>query len=169
MHRVESVLVAIGLGSNLDDPAAQILRAFDEIANLPGTTIVARSPLYRSTAVGPDGRTVSQPDFCNAAALLTTQLSPRALLDALQALETLHGRVPQKRWAARNIDLDLLVYGDRVLNEPGITVPHPRMTGRNFVLYPLRDIAADLDIPGLGQVRDLAAKLDSGGLQPWQD
>ncbi|MGH8561347.1 MAG: 2-amino-4-hydroxy-6-hydroxymethyldihydropteridine diphosphokinase [Nevskiales bacterium] len=169
MHRAESVLAAVGLGSNLDDPAAQLRRAFDEISKLSGTMVLARSPLYRSTAVGPDGQSVPQPDFCNAAVLLETRLSPRSLLDALQALEAAHGRDPQRRWVARSLDLDLLVYGDRVLNQPGMTVPHPRMAGRNFVLYPLRDIAPQLHIPNLGRVHELAAQLDSRGLQPWRD
>jgi 2-amino-4-hydroxy-6-hydroxymethyldihydropteridine diphosphokinase len=169
MRRAEPVLAAIGLGSNLDGPEGQLRRAFDEIGELPDTRVVARSPLYRSTAVGQDGQPVVQPDFCNAAAILSTQLPPRSLLDALQAIEVAHGRQYQPRWTARSLDLDLLAYGDEVLDEPGMTVPHPRMTGRNFVLYPLRDIAADLVIPGLGQVRELAARLDSGGLRPWQD
>lgn len=168
MHRPERVTAAIGLGSNLDDPAAQVRHAFDALSKLPGTTLVARSPLYRSTAIGPDGLSVPQPDFCNAAALVETELSPRELLAALQALETAQGRTRPARWAARSLDLDLLVYGDCVLDEPGMNLPHPRIAMRNFVLYPLRDIAAELHIPGLGRVNDLAARLDLQGLQAWR-
>lgn len=169
MPRPEPRLAAIGLGSNLDDPAAQLRRAFDELAALPDSILLARSPLYRSLAIGPDGAPAPQPDFCNAAALLQTQLPARALLQALQALEAAHGRERPSRWLARSLDLDLLVYGDQLLAEPGLTLPHPRIAERNFVLYPLRDIAPDLEIPGLGQVRALAARLDDKGLQPWRD
>ncbi len=143
--------------------------ALDELASLSRTTLLAHSPLYRSIAIGPDGRPALQPDFCNAAALLETRLGARELLEGLQALEQAHGRQRGEPWAARSLDLDLLVHGDAVLNEPGLRLPHPRLAERNFVLYPLRDIAPDLEIPGLGRVRELAQRLDGSGLQPWQD
>lgn len=166
-------LAAIGLGSNLagtlGDPAIQLSRAFDEIAAIPDTRLLARSSLYRSVAVGPDGQPVPQPDFCNAAALVETRLPPHALLKALQAIETAHGRRREQRWTARSLDLDLLVFGDLQLDEPGISVPHPRIAGRNFVLYPLRDIAPDLHIPRLGIVRELADGLDDTGLTSWKN
>jgi 2-amino-4-hydroxy-6-hydroxymethyldihydropteridine diphosphokinase len=129
----------------------------------------ARSPLYRSVAIGSDGQPVDQPDFCNAAVLLDTRLPAIKLLQALQKIEETQGRVEQPRWSARSLDLDLLVYGDRVLDQLGLKVPHPRLASRNFVLYPLRDIAADLNVPGLGRVGELAARLGMGGLQPWRD
>jgi 2-amino-4-hydroxy-6-hydroxymethyldihydropteridine diphosphokinase len=160
---------AVGLGSNLDRPATHIRRALDELDHLPETRLLARSPLYRSVAIGPDGHSAPQPDFCNAAALLETRLGPHELLQALQALELAHGRRRDGRWLARSLDLDLLVHGDTALDEPGLKLPHPRLAERNFVLYPLRDIAPDLEIPRLGPVRELAARLDDGGLQPWQD
>ena len=107
---------------------------------------------YRSLAIGPDGHPVAQPDFCNAAVLLETSLGPRELLEALHEIEAAHGRVRHQRWTARTLDLDLLVYGSEVLREEGLTVPHPRIAGRNFVLVPLRDIAPALEIPGLEMV-----------------
>ncbi len=169
MLQPEPVRVAVALGSNLENPADQVHRAFTALAALADTALVACSPLYRSKAIGPDGQPVEQPDFCNAAALLDTRLSPHDLLNALQAAELAQGRVRQTRGSARSLDLDLLVYGDLIQTDAGLTVPHPRMTARNFVMFPLRDIAADMTIPGLGRVRDLAAMLDSAGLRPWQD
>lgn len=169
MPQPERVFAAVGLGSNLHNPAEQIGRAFDALATLSDTTLLARSPLYRSVAIGADGRPARQPYFCNAAALLETRLPPMGLLQALQELEAKQGRMEQPRWSARSLDLDLLVYGDHVLDQPGLTVPHPRLAIRNFVLYPLRDIAANLYVPGLGRVGELAARLGTEGLQPWQD
>lgn len=162
-------VVALGLGSNLGQPSTQLRRAFGELSALPQTRLLRESPLYRSTAIGPDGGVVSQPDFCNAAALLETGLAPQALLAELQALEAAHGRRPQTRAAARCLDLDILVYGDHVIDLPGLSVPHPRMAGRNFVMRPLCDIAPGLRVPGLGLVREIAATLGTGGLQPWRD
>jgi 2-amino-4-hydroxy-6-hydroxymethyldihydropteridine diphosphokinase len=112
---------------------------------------------------------VAQPDFCNAAMLIETGMMPAALLSAMREIEMAHGRRTQARWTARPLDLDLLVYADEVHAEAGMTIPHPRIAERNFVLYPLRDIAPDLLIPGLGRVADLAARLDSGGLSVWLD
>jgi 2-amino-4-hydroxy-6-hydroxymethyldihydropteridine diphosphokinase len=165
----EAARAAVALGSNLDQPATHVRRALDELGRLPHTRVLARSPLYRSVAVGPDGHPAPQPDFCNAVALLETRLSPRELLQALQALEAAHGRRRGERWAARSLDLDLLVHGDRVLDEPGLKLPHPRLAERNFVLHPLRAIAPELEIPGLGRVRELAQRLDDTGLEPWRD
>jgi 2-amino-4-hydroxy-6-hydroxymethyldihydropteridine diphosphokinase len=169
MRPPENRTAAIALGSNLDEPAAQVTRALDELRRLPKTRVTGCSPLYRSVAVGADGRPAPQPDFCNAAALLATRLPARELLDRLQAIEQAHGRRRGQRWTARCLDLDLLVYGDRVLEEPGLTLPHPRLAERNFVLYPLRDIAPGLVVPGLGRVDTLAARLGPEGLQPWRD
>jgi 2-amino-4-hydroxy-6-hydroxymethyldihydropteridine diphosphokinase len=167
MIRPEAQLAAVALGSNLDDPAAQLRRAFDELRGLKDTRVVACSPLYRSAAVGLDGEPVAQPDFCNAAALLETRLAARTLLHALQSVEAAHGRRREQRGAARSLDLDLLVYGNLIVEEPGMTIPHPRMAGRNFVLFPLRDIAPRLPVPGLGLVGELAEGLDGRGLQRW--
>ena len=144
--------VLVGLGSNLDGPASQVEIAFGMLAAIDRTTLVAKSSLYRSTPLGG----IEQPDFVNAAALLTTELDPMAFLEALQAIEIARGRERgEVQWGPRVIDLDLLAYDGISLDEPGLTVPHPGIAARNFVLLPLREIAPDFRIPGLGRVRDL--------------
>lgn len=145
--------VLVGLGSNLDHPARQIDTAFGMLAAIEETTLVAKSSLYRSAPLGG----IEQPDFVNAAALLTTALEPRAFLDALQAIELARGRErDDTHWGPRVIDLDLLAYNGLSIDEPGLSIPHPGIAARNFVLLPLREIAPEFQIPGLGRVRDLA-------------
>jgi 2-amino-4-hydroxy-6-hydroxymethyldihydropteridine diphosphokinase len=152
----------IGVGSNLADPRAQVLSAFSKLAELPLTRVILTSPIYLSQPFGP----VRQPDFANAVVGLLTQLEPRALLARLRALETAQGRPEQhERWGPRIIDLDVLVYGRERLNDPELTLPHPGIVERNFVLYPLADIAPDLDIPGLGRVIELKGRITSEGLR----
>lgn len=146
-----AVRAAIALGSNLDDPEAQVRRAFDEIAALPGTRLTARSPLYRTAPVG----YAEQPDFVNACALVETTLAPRALLEGLLAIEQRHGRVRAMRNGPRTLDLDIVLYGERTIDEPGLTVPHPRAHERVFVLKPLLDVWPDALIPGRGRAADL--------------
>lgn len=148
-HGLESAYVA--LGSNLDDPKRQIETAFDLLANLPDTRLIARSSLYRSAPFGP----VEQPEFVNAVVGLQTSLGASALLEHLQAIETSQGRVRKQRWGPRTLDLDLLVYGAQVIDESRLTVPHPGIAERNFVLLPLREIAPELVVPGLGPVADI--------------
>jgi len=151
----------VGLGSNLDDPRAQVLAACARLAQLPRTLRVVVSPLYRSRPFGP----VAQPDFVNAAAALLTQLEAPALLDELHALETALGRPAQhERWGPRVIDLDLLAYASERRADAALTLPHPGIVERNFVLYPLCDIAPDLELPGLGRVAELKGRLTSEGL-----
>ncbi|MDB6089722.1 MAG: 2-amino-4-hydroxy-6-hydroxymethyldihydropteridine diphosphokinase [Gammaproteobacteria bacterium] len=152
----------IAVGSNLDDPRSQVLRAFSRLAALPATRVVLMSPLYVSRPLGP----VAQPDFYNAVAGVLTQLESRALLAQLRSLETALGR-PEKRerWGPRVIDLDVLAYGRERRNDPELTLPHPGIVERNFVLYPLADIAPDLDIPGLGRVTELKGRVTSEGLR----
>lgn len=133
----------IGLGSNLEDPLAQVSTALQELKQLPDTTLAARSSLYRSDPVGPPG----QPDYINAVAALDTRLEPEALLDALQAIEQMHQRVRKIHWGPRTLDLDLLLYGDQVISTPRLTVPHAYMTERNFVLWPLAELAPELILP----------------------
>jgi len=135
--------VAIALGSNIDDPEAQVTRAFDEIAALPGTRVLARSRLHRTKPVG----YADQPDFVNAMALVETSLAPRALLAALLAIEQRHGRVRTIPNGPRTLDLDIIVYGDRVIDEDGLKVPHPRARDRDFVMVPLREVWPDVVIP----------------------
>jgi 2-amino-4-hydroxy-6-hydroxymethyldihydropteridine diphosphokinase len=143
----------IGLGANLGDREAQVRRALLALAGLPGTRLVAASSLYRSAPVGVG----AQPDFINAVAEIQTALGARALLEALLAAERRFGRRREFPGAPRTLDLDLLLYGDRVIAEPGLVVPHPRMHERAFVLAPLAEIAPDIAIPGKGRAGTLLA------------
>jgi len=143
----------IGLGANLGDPEAQVRRALLALAGLRGTRLVAASSLYRSAPVG----YTAQPDFVNAVAEIETRLSAQALLGELLATEARFGRVRTLPNASRTLDLDLLLYGDRVIAEPGLIVPHPRMHERAFVLAPLAEIAPDIAIPGKGRAGALLA------------
>jgi 2-amino-4-hydroxy-6-hydroxymethyldihydropteridine diphosphokinase len=138
---------AIALGSNLDDPEAQVERGFDEIGKLPQTQLIARSRLYRTAPVG----YADQPDFINACALVETALAPRELLDGLFAIERAHHRIRNIPNGPRTLDLDIILYGDQVIDEPGLTIPHPRAHEREFVLKPLRDVWADFVIPASGR------------------
>lgn len=156
------VAAYVALGSNLCDPRAQVERGFDALAGLPLTVLRARSRLYRTPPWGiPD-----QPDFVNAVARLETSLPPRELLDALQGVETRAGRVRGARYGPRTLDLDLLLYGDVELHEPGLVIPHPRLHERAFVLRPLADVAPELEVPGRGRVADLLARVDASGCMP---
>jgi len=150
----------IALGGNLDDPPAQLASALDAIAALPRTRLVRASSFYRNPPVGYR----DQPDFVNAVALVETGLAPAELLARLLEIERAHGRARDFPNAPRRLDLDLALYGDCVISEPGLVVPHPRMTERAFVLVPLAEIAPELEVPGRGRVRDLAAALDASAL-----
>ena len=151
----------VALGSNLDDPPAQVARAFTALDGLQGSRVVVRSSLYRSRPFGP----VAQPDFVNAVAGMLTTLDAATMLAELKALEERLGRErPVVRWGPRRIDLDLLVHGTTRIDEPQIQVPHPGIAERAFVLAPLAEVAPDLDVPGAGRVRTLAARIDSAGL-----
>ncbi len=141
-----SQIAFIGLGSNLAGPRAQVLRAIEALRTLPHTRLLARSSLYRSAPVG----FLEQPDFINAVAQIETGLSPRELLDALLNLERDHGRTRDFRNAPRTLDLDVLLYGTLRHHEHGLTLPHPEMHRRAFVLLPLLEIAPDCLIPGIG-------------------
>ena len=146
------VEVLVGLGSNLDGPARQIETAFGMLEGIDQTRLVAKSSLYRSAPLGG----IEQPDFVNAAALLTTVLPPREFLEELQSIESTRGRERGEiHWGPRVLDLDLLAYDGLSIDEPDLIVPHPGIASRNFVLLPLREIASDFEIPGLGRVRDL--------------
>ncbi|WGL18025.1 2-amino-4-hydroxy-6-hydroxymethyldihydropteridine diphosphokinase [Microbulbifer bruguierae] len=133
----------IGLGSNLADPAGQLHSALEDIARIPHTRLEASSSLYSSAPIGPG----EQPDYVNAVACVDTELAPEALLDALQAIEAEHGRERTLRWGARTLDLDILLFGNEQLDSARLTVPHPRMGERNFVLEPLAELAPDLQLP----------------------
>lgn len=153
--------VWIGLGSNLDDPRAQVSTALKELAQLPESSLVTHSSLYRSDPVGPPG----QPDYINAVAALDTQLSPETLLDALQAIEQAHQRVRKIHWGPRTLDLDLLLYGNETIATPRLSVPHPFMTQRNFVLWPLAEIAPELILPDGRSLQALLLQCPLGTLE----
>ncbi len=146
--------VFVGLGANLGNARATLNEAVAALAALPGTQLVARSPTYRTAPVDATG-----PDFLNAVVELRTPLEPAALLRALQAIEQAHGRQRPYRNAPRTLDLDLIAYGQRVLQTPELTLPHPRAHLRAFVLQPLADLAPDLHLPGQGGVSGLAAAI----------
>lgn len=151
----------IALGSNLGEPQQQLLQAFDALAQLPGTRLLARSRLYRTPPWG----VLDQPAFMNAAAQLETVLAPHALLDALQAIEARAGRVRTQRYGPRTLDLDLLHMDGVQLADARLTLPHPRIAERAFVLLPLHDLAPDLQLPGQGRVADLLAAVDTQGCE----
>jgi len=149
----------VGLGSNLHGPARQIEVAFDLLGDIRATRLVKRSSLYRSVPFGG----VEQPDFVNAAASILTQLTAQELLLELQRIETERGRDRgEVRWGPRVLDLDLLVYSNQIIDEPGLSVPHPGIGERNFVLLPLGEIAPELSVPGLGRL----SSLDAGSIEP---
>ena len=135
----------VGVGANLGDAPATVRAALQALGRLPGTQCVAVSSLYRSAPVEASG-----PDFINAVAELRTQLPPLELLRALQAVEQAFGRVRSERNAPRTLDLDLLLYGDQVMHSDALTLPHPRLHLRAFVLRPLAELDPALPLPGLG-------------------
>jgi len=137
----------IALGANLGDPASQVSTAMTQLDRLPQSRLLATSSLYRSA---PQGNVTQQPDYVNAAAALQTNLPPYALLDALLEIETQYGRVRGLKNAARELDIDLLLYGDEQCSTLDLSLPHPRMHLRAFVVLPLLEIASDLWIPGRG-------------------
>ena len=150
----------VGIGSNLNDPQAQVHEAFGHLEALSSTDRVLRSRLYRTRPMGPQ----DQPDYVNAAAGLLTQLTARELLDALLGIEKSMGRNRQERWGPRVIDLDLIWMPGDIIDEPGLTLPHPGVSTRNFVLYPLVDIAPSLAIPGHGKVAELLRHAGDDGI-----
>lgn len=152
----------VGLGANLADPVAQLDSAREAMAASAAIRVSACSRYYRSRPLGPAG----QPDYVNAVLALETNLEPHALLHWLQALEAAHGRARRgERWGPRTLDLDLLLYGDRIIATPDLTVPHPGLSQREFVLHPLREVApAGLVVPGLGPLTELVARCPLRGL-----
>jgi len=159
-HHSSLITAYIALGSNLGDPPAQIRRALQALAAMPETRLVRRSALYRNPPAG----YLDQPEFVNAVAEIETRLAPHDLLEQLLAIERAHGRVRDFPNGPRTLDLDILLYGERTVREPGLTIPHPRMLERAFVLVPLAEIAPDAVVPGGGRIADLAAKSDASGL-----
>lgn len=169
-HPLSTAYIALGsnLGSNLGEskgdngPAQQIEQALLELRTLPQTDLIHHSSLYQSPPAGH----ADQPDYVNAVAEVRTRLSPTALLQELLQLEIRFGRRRLFRNAPRTLDLDLLLYGTQVLHEPGLTLPHPRMHTRPFVLVPLLEIAPHIEIPGHGAIQDLHPAHDRTQLWP---
>ncbi len=151
----------IALGSNLGNPLQQVESALTALAALADCSLISHSPWYRSQAIGPG----QQPDYINGVALLTTTLGPGDLLQQLQAIENSHARQRLERWGPRTLDLDILLYGQLELNQPDLCIPHPRLRQRNFVLYPLFDLAPDLTLPCGTPLESLLASCPREGLQ----
>lgn len=158
------VIAFVGLGGNLGDAVATLRSAVQALADLPQTRLLQASSLYRTPAWGLQ----QQPDFINGVAMLDTQLDPRALLEALLGVERDFGRDREagSRWGPRTLDLDLLLYGNAVIGEPGLQVPHPHLHERAFALVPLLEIAPDILIPGQGRARDALSSLDISAIEP---
>lgn len=150
------VVAYIGIGSNLAgelaSPGEQVAQAVEQLALMPQSRLLAQSPLYRSAPMGPQ----DQPDYINAVAQIDTALPPESLLDALQVIENRQGRERKQRWGARTLDLDILLYGEVELHSERLTLPHPGLCERDFVVLPLLDIAPLLHIPGHGKLADIA-------------
>lgn len=155
------MLAYIGLGSNLENPLQQIKTAINDLQSLADINIVSVSSLYQSPPMGP----ADQPDYINAVLALETSLNPHQLLDALQSVEQLHGRVRKRHWGERTLDLDILLYGDQILDDERLKIPHPGMHERAFVLYPLAEIAPDIEIPGIGTLQKILPSCPQGDLQ----
>jgi 2-amino-4-hydroxy-6-hydroxymethyldihydropteridine diphosphokinase len=150
----------VAIGSNLNQPRERIAEACTHLAGLAETRLEVRSPLYRARPMGPQ----DQPDFVNAAVGLLTRRSPHDMLDALLAVERRMGRIRGQRWGPRVIDLDLVWMVGTGVDDPRLKLPHPGVSMRNFVLYPLSDIAPTLDIPGHGRVLELKRALGGDGI-----
>ncbi len=150
----------IGLGSNLNHPIEQLKQALEALDNVENCAVECCSPLYWSTAIGPG----KQPDYLNGVVRLQTRLRPRALLNALQNIETAQGRTRELRWGPRTLDLDLLLYDDIVIDSKDLNVPHPRLNERNFVVYPLYDLAPALRLPDGRALSELVEQLPRTGL-----
>jgi 2-amino-4-hydroxy-6-hydroxymethyldihydropteridine diphosphokinase len=149
-----AITAYIGVGANLGFARDSVLNALADLARLPQTEFIGASSLYRSPSMGAEG-----PDYINAVAELLTRLAAEDLLHALFAIEKQHGRVRTTRNAPRTLDLDLLLYGDSIIDAPGLVVPHPRLTERAFALKPLMELAPGLVIPGLGRAADYVSRI----------
>ena len=153
----------IGLGSNLDNPLKQLNDAKNKIANLTDTRLLQLSSIYKSKALTLDNE--PQNDYLNAVIEIETFLEAENLLSALQQIELDHGRVREKRWAARTIDLDIILYADQQINTERLIVPHKEIENRSFVMIPLSQIAADIEIPGKGKLKKLIKSLSDQALE----
>lgn len=155
------IQVYIGIGSNLDNPIAQVQQAITELQQLPHSQYLKTSSLYQSSPLD----ATAQPDYINAVSLLMTALTPEQLLTALHTIEDQHGRVRTERWGPRTLDLDLLLYGEKNIRQPDLIVPHAGLHERSFVLYPLQELNPNLLIPGYGPILHLVQHCDASGLE----
>ena len=156
------LMAYIGIGSNLDNPVVQVQDAIEELGAIPDSILIARSSLYSSKPMGASG----QPDYVNAVVAVDTVLSPQALLQMLQAIERRRGRErTEEKWGPRVLDLDLLLYGGRKIKTADLTVPHPGLHERDFVLVPLGEIAGDINIPGRGRLSALISGCENHSLR----
>ena len=155
-----AITAFIGIGSNLDNPRQQVADAVVALRQLPQSQLVAVSPWYRSAPLGPG----DQPDYINGVARIDTTLQPEPLLVALQDIENRQGRRRDIRWGPRTLDLDILLYGDSTIASPQLTIPHPQLTLRNFVLFPLCDLAPALQLPDGTILAELLANTPAAGI-----
>jgi len=153
----------IGLGSNMCQPVQQLVTARDAIDKLEDCKLIRCSSIYQSKALTLDDE--PQDDYCNAVIKIETQLSAEALLDALQRIENNQGRVRTKRWGARTLDLDIILYGSQSIQTQRLIVPHAEMANRDFVLLPLYEIAPDVEIPGNKTLKELTANYENSSLK----
>ena len=153
---MQAVVAYIGLGSNLQEPQQQVIRAFTELDKIKQTYVLRTSSLYRSKPMGPS----DQADYINAIAKIVTRLQPEELLSELHVIEALHQRERSgERWGPRTLDLDIILYGEEQINTAVLQIPHTGMSEREFVLIPLQEVDADLLIPGKGELSKLIAQL----------
>ncbi len=155
-------IVYIGLGSNLDNPQGQLEQAVESLGRLRSCTVQAVSSLYRSHPLGPPG----QPDYVNAVVCIRTFLEPWELLDVLQEIERWQGREREERWGARTLDMDILMYGRRRIDDARLRIPHPELSRRNFVLLPLAELEPGLTVPGLGPISALLEACPPNPIRP---
>ncbi|MFC5078647.1 2-amino-4-hydroxy-6-hydroxymethyldihydropteridinepyrophosphokinase [Vibrio thalassae] len=154
----------IAIGSNLSDPVAQAKEAIEALKHLPKSELTCCSSLYSSTPMGPQ----DQPDYINAVAQITTELTPLELLDCTQRIEQEQGRVRKdERWGPRTLDLDIILYGNEVIDSERLTIPHYGMNEREFVLYPLLEIAPNLQLPDGSELKTLVNNVARNGLRVW--
>lgn len=154
--------IFIGLGSNLDEPLSQLKKAIEYLKNIENLTVVNVSDFYSSSPMGPQ----DQPDYINAVAELSTTLTAEQLLNELQRIEQKQGRVRKQHWGARTLDLDILLFGNEVINTERLIVPHSGISERNFVLYPLRDLVnSSFKIPKAGNISELLAACPKEGIK----
>jgi 2-amino-4-hydroxy-6-hydroxymethyldihydropteridine diphosphokinase len=156
------LMAYIGIGSNLDNPVVQVQEAIEELGAIPDSILISRSSLYSSKPMG----AADQPAYVNAVVAIDTVLSPQSLLQSLQAIERRQGRERTgEKWGPRVLDLDLLLYGSRMINTAGLTVPHPGLHERDFVLVPLEEIAGDINIPGRGMLSAYISRCENHSLR----